>query len=178
MHSQLCPSRVRTAARAGVLALGGLIVLGLGGCATQPREFSLQAPSADSDASAARGVQLPATGDWDDLTAAVVVAVSRVQMTTLDDGPQTTLPDGRVQRRWQLYAIDDSTGELIATAPDYALRATEPIELELEATLGVPGVGRDKRREMGLLMAVRQRLSQLAGVRTAPLDGPVRVRSR
>lgn len=96
-----------------------------------------------------------ASGDWDDVDAAVTHAVGEVDLAVVER--LATTPD---RAEYRLLSVRDEPGVLtIERRPDRP-------NLLLEARVGRwgnPGV------ERGLIEALRKRLAQLRGVETAPL---------
>jgi hypothetical protein len=99
--------------------------------------------------------------DWDDLDAALDVALERAELATLG----TTRSDG--ERTWELTTIAGQPGQLTAQRDPLAPRDARGCEqLTLCATVHSPrGVEQAGR----LLQAMAARLADLAGVESAPV---------
>ena len=124
--------------------LAGVCVLAFAACASSP-PLAAPVPS--------EGASIEALGDWDDLAAAVSVAVDRVQWAVLSrEGSGDAV-------RWDLMNVRGDPGFLsIERGAGDAVRIT--------ARLGRFG---DAREEQRLIEAVADRLGELRGVEVAPL---------
>lgn len=104
-------------------------------------------------------VSLTAHGDWNDVDAALEVALTRAQMAILSRSA-----DGPDRITWQLLSVRDEPAQLTAARPPG--RTQNPTDITLEARIGHFG---DPQREEQFLKYVERRLEQLAGVDYAPL---------
>jgi hypothetical protein len=100
--------------------------------------------------------------DWDDVDAAVEVALHHVQMAK---DHEEVSPD-ELERRYYLVTITDEPALLTLRRKDIE---DGPQMIMLEASVGRFG---DPGREAGLVRAVRHRLKALAGVTHAPVTSP------
>lgn len=122
-----------------------------------------------------RAERVLATGDWNDVAAAVDAGARAAEMAVVNS---STSEDGRT-RTFALVTATDEPARLTATTksseaatrgkPWGAAAGAGPIELS--ASVGRFG---DADRERKLLRAVRQRLERLSGVDSAPLPDDIR----
>lgn len=104
------------------------------------------------------GASVVVRADWDDLDAALELAVRKVEAAVVvrrDPAP------GRAE--FEIVTATDEPGILTATAGEAP--GPRPIPIRLEARVGRFG---DRDREGRVLQAWRARLEQLAGVDWAP----------
>lgn len=116
-----------------------------------------------------------ATGDWDDVRAAVEAGARAAEMAVVSSNEST---DGRT-KTYQLVTVTDEPARVVAHVRGGAgmsggkawgaAGGAGPIEIS--ASVGRFG---DVQRERKLLKAIRQRLEQLSGVDSAPLPDDVR----
>lgn len=102
-----------------------------------------------------------ARGDWNDVLAAVTVAVPSIDAAVLK---VTSAGD---EQRFEIETAGADPGWLVAV-PDGSAdpKSPDPIRIRLTAAVGLFG---DPAREAKLLEATRKRLADLAGVGFAPL---------
>lgn len=143
--------------RARSLIVPFLAAAGLGsiftGCEAGPGR------SPEAAAAATSPVSLTVRADWDDVDAALEVALSRAQLAILSRSP-----DGPDRVTWRLLSVQDEPAHLTAVRPPGATQ--DPTDITLEARIGLFG---DPRREEQFLKFMERRLNQLAGVDYAPL---------
>lgn len=145
-------SSIRRALSVVVAAAG--VMVGLAACASSAR------PAVATDAASPGTMTIRA--DWNDVDAAVEIAITRAEMAILR---RTAEPaDQPEQIRFELLTMMDERGVLTVTRDAGAGDAMIPIHLE--ARVGHFG---DPAREQVLLRAMADRLEQLAGVDYAPL---------
>jgi hypothetical protein len=116
------------------------------------------------------GTTLQAVGDWNDIDAAVEVAVKKAELAVVE-ARDATDERGRAQRVFTLVGLGNEPAELIVTAKGGAgdkssLAQAGPVAMQLSASVGRFG---DAAREKTLVNALRARLGQLSGVDFAPL---------
>ncbi len=121
------------------------IVLGLSACAAD-----------DATPPSPMAISSVATGDWDDIDAAVDAGVSAAEVAKVDVRSSAD----SLTRTYQLRTITDEPAWLIA-------QRTGVGRVSLGARVGRFG---DPQREAGLLRAVAERLNALYGVDWAPLS--------
>lgn len=109
------------------------------------------------------------TGDWNDVDAAVIAAVSKKGVEMAIVTAHDPDPDTRV---YDLTTVGDEPARLVVRrkmaepAPGARPGRGAPEAMELEARVGRFG---DREREKALIAAVRTRLGDLSGVDFAPL---------
>lgn len=116
-----------------------------------------------------------ATGDWDDVRAAVEAGARAAEMAVVSSSESN---DGRT-KTYQLVTVTDEPAQVVAQIRGGASMsgatgwgaAGGAGPIELSASVGRFG---DAQRERKLLRAIRQRLEQLSGVDSAPLPDDVR----
>lgn len=120
--------------------------------------------------------------DWDDIDAAVDVALKAGECAILQETTPATpasptrdeplaIRDPFVRRVFQIRSISDARGELVLTRAIHPIPNDKgSIPITIEARLGDPHGLRDTLREGRLVAATRRRLTQLAGVDWHPGD--------
>ncbi len=104
-----------------------------------------------------------ATGDWNDIDAAVLVGASRAEMAIVE-------AKGKPESDRREYVLTTARDEpaLLVVVRERAVESGGVVRVRLEATVGRFG---DSARERTLMEAVAARLKELAGVDYAPLPG-------
>lgn len=135
------------------MAASAISGLAFCGCSAPPP------PAPLVDASAASPTSRTIRGDWNDVPAALEVALSRAQMAIIrrtQDGPDLIT--------YELISIGNDP--VILTVARAAGAGDDLIDIQLQARAGHFG---DPQLELNLLVPLAQRLSQLAGRDFAPL---------
>jgi hypothetical protein len=125
----------------------------LGGCAGIAKPPEAESPVVVVDA------------DWNDCDAAARIAASRCEMAIVEFRGQRNPPT----REYELITPGNEAAVLTARWVGEGEPTSGPIHLEA-SILNAP----DDPRARRLVGAMRQRLRQLRGVETAPLDAPLR----
>lgn len=101
-----------------------------------------------------------ASGDWDDVSAAVAVSLSVAELVLVStEDPEPT------RRVFHLRSSRDEPAELVVERLS-PVGAPDPVELRLSCTVGRFG---DAARERAVLGRVAERLGQLRGVEVSPI---------
>lgn len=113
------------------------------------------------------GTERAATGDWDDVDAAVRGAAAKNELII----EAADEPDA-LTRRYQILSARSESGEVVVTRgkpldPSVRLSREGPVSLRIKARIGMFG---DTTRERALIDDIRSRMGELVGAfKTAPL---------
>lgn len=118
------------------------------------------APEEHSAATLGSGSRVESSGDWNDIDAAVLVGVSRVEMAIVE-----IVEESPNRRLFRLTTAREEPARLTVTREQ---TSAEAVRVTLEAVVGRFG---DEARERGLMAAVGERLMALKGVDYAPIAG-------
>jgi hypothetical protein len=175
-------SERRSARNWPIAALACFCIPLLTGCTGAPQTTQFSSTSSDST--------LGVEADWNDIDAAVAVAVGRVEMAVVSANPRRSpFPeaDGATSRTFELKTVRDEPAWLLITRGDTTPGADPRHRAMMDALDTAPApstppapemlvmrarVGRfgHAERELALLRAVAHRLEQLKGVETFPVD--------